>query len=64
MFVYIRFNDDPTLEKKMLPQYDDPAVDEVSMSRLFPTFSSEPSFISFIFIPGIFTSLFEHCNWF
>ncbi|XP_050372474.1 SART-1 family protein DOT2 [Argentina anserina] len=23
-----KFNDDPTLEKKMLPQYDDPAVDE------------------------------------
>ncbi|PRQ58735.1 putative SNU66/SART1 family protein [Rosa chinensis] len=31
-----KFNDDPTLEKKILPQYDDPAADEVSISCLFP----------------------------
>lgn len=35
--MYIRFNDDPTVEKKMLPQYDDPAADEVRISCLFPS---------------------------
>lgn len=26
-----RFNDDPNSEKKILPQYDDPSTDEVSI---------------------------------
>jgi len=31
-----RFNGDPSLEKKMLPQYDDPAAEEVCYSCYIP----------------------------
>lgn len=35
-----RFNDDPSVEKKLLPKYDDPATEEVFSSFFLLTFQS------------------------
>jgi len=44
-----RFNDDPFLEKKILPQYDDPAAEEVCYSCCIPKKDELGSFCEFIY---------------
>lgn len=47
-YIYIRFNDQMGVEKKMLPQYDDPVADEVDSNILTMIFFCKSTFINFL----------------